>query len=137
MPVVFVAYSKALAEWAGEVGLSKHVFKVGVAAGKAEEAVAAYNAEGFAGQTDWKVLKKEKVEAADEATTVEKIARREREVDPTYYPKIRGARGLFRVKIENVEKAIYVQQTLDGGELRDVKIKPADIAVYLLRNAVA
>ncbi|MSP51174.1 MAG: hypothetical protein EXQ91_02090 [Alphaproteobacteria bacterium] len=136
MPVVFVATSKGLSEWAAEVGLSKNVYKLGIAGEKAEDELTEMNANAFAGQSDWKIVKKEKVDAIDEKTALEKVGRKERAVDPNYYPKIKRATGLFRVKIENVEKSIYVQQTLDGGDLNDVKIKSAEIAAYLIRNAI-
>lgn len=138
MPVVFVAVSKTLAAWGGDVGLTKHLYYLGVADETAEAAVAAMNADSFAGQSDWKVLKKEKVDVADHAALLAQLAGREKMVDPAVYPKIRGVRGIFKVKPENVENQLMVQKALadQNQELKAFKLKPADIGGYLIANAL-
>ena len=136
MPVVYAARSLGLQKWGAEVGLGKHVYKVGVGEGKAAEIEAALNAENVAGQADWKVLKLEKVEAVDEAEILERLAKREKAVDPNFYPRLRGARGVFKVKLENVGNQILVQQAFGTGSLRIEKLKPADIGAYLIRNGL-
>jgi len=136
MPVVYVARSLALQKWGAEVGLGKHVYKVGVGEGKAAEVEAALNAESLAGQTDWKVVKLQKVDMADEDAVLDRLSGREKPVDPNFYPRLRGARGVFKVKLENVANALLVQQALGTGEMKIEKVKPADIALYLIRNGL-
>lgn len=137
MPVVYVAKSTNQQKWGAEVGLGKHLYRLGVAeAGRAAEIEAALNAESLAGQTDWKIVKLQKVEAADEAELQARLARREKPVDPNFYPKLRGAQGVFKVRLENVGNSLLVQQALGTGELKVDKVKPADVAAYLIRNAL-
>jgi hypothetical protein len=137
VPTVYAASSATLSKWAADVGLSKHVYKVGVADGKAKDAVAALNEEAFAGVSDWRAIASRDVEAADEDAVVEALSRKEKAVDPTYYPKIKGARGLIRVKLTNVENSMLVAKAMAGEVERDMKIKPADIGNYLIDNALA
>lgn len=132
MPTLYVAASKANQDWAADVGLGKNVYKVGVVAeGSPEEALA-----GFAGQDDWKVLASQDTEMSeDEALT--RLARKEKAVDPAYYPRLRGARGLFKVNLANVENSMLVALALEGKEPpKTFKAKPKDVAVYLINNAV-
>ena len=137
MPVIFVAKSAGQQAWANSIGLTKHVYKLGFAEDSAEDAVERLNAERHAGFDDWKVLKKQKVEQVDEAAALARLAQKERPVDPTYYPKLRGAAGVFKVKPENVENSMVVMAALAGqAELKNPKAKPADIAAYLIANAL-
>jgi len=137
VPTVYVASSATLSKWAADVGLSKYVYKIGVAAeGKAKDAVSALNDEGFAGVTDWKPIAAREVDEADEDALIESLSRREKPVDPTYYPKIKGARGLIRVKLTNVENSMLVAKAMAGEVERDMKVKPADIGNYLIDNAL-
>jgi hypothetical protein len=136
MPTLYVAQSKSLNEWGSDVGLSKNLFKVGVSDLPPKEAVAALNAEKFAGQTDWTLIKAETVDGADEAALIARLALKEKAVDPKYYPRIRGATGIFRVKPENAENYIIIQKSLEGEMPKLTKLKPADIAGYLIHNAL-
>jgi hypothetical protein len=136
MTDVYVATSRSLQAWAGDVGLTKHVYKVGLAIDGAEAALAALNACSYAGRADWKLVRKRPIEALDEASALNRIAGREMAVDPTYYPQIKGATGLFKVKIPNVENQVLVRQALAGEQPKHLRIKPADIADYLIRNAM-
>jgi hypothetical protein len=132
MAVIYVARSAKLAKWASDVGLSKHVFKVGVTDEPLKEKVAA----GWAGETDWALVKKEPVEGLDEAAVIERLARRDTMVDPKYYPRIKGTLGLFKVDPHHVESHIIVGRALEGGGERvELKLKPADFASYLIHNA--
>ena len=135
MATIYVAVSKTLGEWAEEVGLTKHVYKVGVTDGSAEDAVKALNAQETAGQSDWKLLAKGEGEIEEDAA-FERLARKEKAVDPKLYPKLREAAGIFKVKTTNVENAMLVKHALDGGDPKAVKMKPADIGAYLVRNAL-
>jgi hypothetical protein len=135
MTILYVAASKTVAEWAADVGLTKHVYKVGVAEGSADDVVKALNDSGCAGGGDWKILKKEDIDGIDETAAIARVAHREKMVDPAYYPKIRGAQGLFRVKIGNVANHLLVKRALAGEEQKIDKVKTADIAAYLLQAA--
>jgi len=136
MPTLYVAQSKSLNEWGSDVGLSKNLFKVGVSDLPPKEAVAALNAEKFAGQTDWALIKAEPVEGVEEAALLERLGHKEKAVDPKYYPRIRGATGIFRVKPENAENYIIIQKSLEGEMPKLTKLKPADVAGYLIHNAL-
>lgn len=135
MSVLFVAQSDAMTEWASDVGLTKHVYRLGVAAESREAAVEAMNAESSAGFQDWKLVKAPEVEAADENAAIEQLARKEKMVDPVLYPKIRGVRGIFKIKPANVENAMLVKRALAGEAPKVVKLKPADFAAYMIENA--
>jgi hypothetical protein len=136
MSTLYVAQSKTLNEWGSDVGLSKNLFKVGLADLPPKEAVAALNAEKLAGQTDWALIKAEPVEGAEEAVLLERLALKEKVVDPKYYPRLRGATGIFRVKLENAENHIIIKASLEGEMPKLTKLKPADIAGYLIQNAL-
>jgi hypothetical protein len=136
MAVIYVAASKALAEWGENVGLTKHLYLIRVADDGAEAAVDVLNENAFAGQTDWKLVKKEEAETADEEALVARLGAKEKMVDPTYYPRIKGARGIFKVKLDNVENSIMVKRALMQQEVKAVKLKPADVGAYLIQNAI-
>lgn len=132
MAVIYVARSAKLAKWASDVGLSKNVFKVGVAAEPIKDLIA----QGWAGETDWTVVKKEPAEGLDEAEVIERLARRDTLVDPKYYPHLKGTPGIFKVDPHHVESHIIVGRALEGGgERMELKLKPADFASYLIHNA--
>ena len=136
MGILYVATSKNLASWAADVGLTKHVYKLGVAEGTADDAIKALNDDGFAGESDWRLLNQQEVDDPQEADAVERLARKEKMVDPNYYPKIRGAVGIFKVKIGNVANHLLVKRALAGDEQKLDKVKTADIAAYLIQSAL-
>ncbi len=132
MPTLFVARSAALSKWASDVGLSKHVFKVGVTDGDPKEAVAA----GWAGCTDWTLVAKADAGDLDEAQAIERLAKKEKRVDPGLYPRLRGEGGVFKVLPAHVESHILVARALAGeAERLEIKLKPADFGAYLVKNA--
>ncbi len=135
MAVLYIATSKNLAGWAADVGLTKHVYKLGVAEGSADDAIKALNDDGLAGESDWRLLKQQDVDGLKEADAVERLAKKERMIDRNYYPKIRGAVGIFKVRIGNVANHLLVKQALAGDEQKLDKVKTADIAAYLIQNA--
>lgn len=135
MPTLYVAASKELGKWGAEVGISKHLYKLGVAEGSAEEAVAALNQTAYAGQSDWKLVKKQEVENLSEPAALDRLQRKEKLLDSNYYPRLRGTSGIVRVKPVNVENHILVAQALAGREPKLDKLKPADIAQYLMTIA--
>ncbi len=132
MPVLFVARSAKLARWASDVGFGKHVYKVGVS----DDDPKALAASGWAGETDWKIVRREEVEGLSEAEALERLAHKEKPIDPNLYPKLKGASGVFRVAAEHVENHIIVTRALAGDSERiDLKLKPTDFAAYLIHNA--
>jgi hypothetical protein len=132
MPNLYVARSVKMGKWGSDVGLGKHVYKVGVTEGDPKEAATA----GWAGESDWAVVKAELVEGLDEEETINRLAGKERMIDPNLYPKLKGARGVFRLNETKVENHIVVSRALAGdSDLKLVKLKPADFAAYLIHNA--
>lgn len=132
MAVIYVARSATLGRWASDVGLGKNVFKVGVA----EEPIKDLLAAGWAGSSDWTLVKKEETGELTEEAALERLARRETEIDPKYYPRIRGTRGLFKVNPVHVESHMLVARALEGeAERVALKLKPRDFAAYLIHNA--
>jgi len=136
MGILYVATSKNLASWAADVGLTKHVYKLGVAEGTADDAIKALNDDGFAGESDWRLLNQQEVDDPQEADAVERLAKKEKMVDPNYYPKIRGAVGIFKVKIGNVANHLLVKRALAGDEQKLDKVKTADIVAYLIQSVL-
>lgn len=133
MAVIFVARSARLSDWASDVGLGKHVFWVGVADDSAADAVAA----GHAGETDWTLVKKQEGVDLDADAVIERVARKEKMVDPTYYPRIKAARGIFKVNPTNLHNHILVSRVMAGEEERaPIKPKVGDFAAYLIHCAL-
>ena len=132
MPSIYVARSVKTGKWASDVGLGKHVYKVGVSDSDPKAAAAA----GWAGETDWSIVKAEPVEGLDEDDAIDRLAAKERMIDPNFYPKLKGARGVFRLDPSKVENHIIVSRALAGAsDLKLLKLKPADFAAYLIVNA--
>jgi hypothetical protein len=132
MATLYVARSAALSDWASDVGLSKMIFKVGVT----EEVPEDLLVEKWCGQSDWTIVAETDAGALDEEQVIERLARKEKMIDPTYYPKIRGIRGIFKVTPGTVQNHIIVQRALAGDEVKaEPKLKPADYAAYLISTA--
>jgi hypothetical protein len=131
MGTLFVARSARLSDWASDVGLSKHVFKVGYTEEPVEEALK----QAWAGESDWTVVRQESVDGLDEAAIIERLARKEKMIDPNYYPRLKGAVGVFKVLPKNVENHILVKRAFAGEEeLAPIKLKAQDFASYLIVN---
>ena len=133
MAVLFVAHSVRMGKWSSDVGLGKNVYKIGVGDGEDPKALAAA---GWAGEPDWKIVGQREIEGLGEDEAIERLAKKERMLDPRLYPKLKGARGVFSVNLKHVENHIVVTRALAGeSELRELKPKPADFAAYLIHNA--
>ncbi|HKR19953.1 MAG TPA: hypothetical protein VJS41_07400 [Stellaceae bacterium] len=129
MAAIYVARSVKLGKWASDVGLSKHVYKFGYA----DEDPKALIARGWAGEDDWQLVKSVAADGGDETQLIERVARREKPIDPRYYPRIRDTVGLFKVDPAHVENHILVARALAGESERvALKLKPADFAAYLI-----
>lgn len=135
MSSIYVATSKGLAAWGSDVGLTKYIYKIGVSEGPVDTAIRALNEAGYAGQDDWKLARKLDGVEADEAEVLSRVSAREKPVDPNYYPRIKNTTGIFKVKVANVESQLLVQQALKGEDPHLVKVKAADIALYLVNLA--
>jgi hypothetical protein len=133
MSVIFVARSAKLGRWASDVGLGKHVYKVGVAEGDPKPLAA----QGWAGESDWTIVRRRPVDDLGEEEVIDRLARKEKMIDPKLYPKLNGAPGVFRLTPTRVENHIIVTRALAGDSNRvEVKLKPADFADYLIHNAL-
>ncbi len=134
MGTIYVAKSANLTKWASDVGLGKFVFKVGIAEGDPKDLVE----KGWAGETDWALVKKQDVAPEiTEEQVLERLAAKVKPVDPFYYPRIKGAVGIFRVPLVNVENHMLVAQAMSGTEeLKAPKPKVGDFATYLIKSAV-
>ncbi len=137
MPTVYVARSESLQNWASDVGLTLHVYKLGVSEDSGEAAVEALNAATHAGRADWQLLAEEKVEAVDEQEALARAARKETLVNPLYYPQIKRASGIFKVKLANAENHFLVREALEGQQIKRIKLTPAQLGTYLIRIAIA
>jgi hypothetical protein len=132
---IFVARSKTLGDWGYDVGLSKHIYKVGLTDGPVKDVIAA----GWCGVTDWVLVKKQDgVDGIDEDGIIEKLAKKQKMIEPKLYPRIRDTKGIFKIVPGQVENHLLVTRALAGEpELRELKIKPADIAAYLIANGLS
>ena len=133
MPILYVARSSKLGRWGSDVGLGRYIYKVGVADGDPK----ALAATGWAGETDWTIVRKTTVEDLSEAEALDRLGRKERMIDPNLYPKLKGAAGVFRLTPARVENHIMVARALAGQSDRvEIKLKPTDYADYLIHNTL-
>ncbi len=133
MGTIYVARSAKFSGWASDVGLSKNVFKVGYTDEAPEEALKA----NWGGADDWTIVKKKAVDGPDEVELIAKLARKEKMIDPTYYPRLKGCTGIFKVVPDKVENSILVAKSMADETISKLpKLKPADFADYLIQNAL-
>ena len=134
MGLLYVARSAKLARWASDVGLGRHVYKVGVS----ESDPKTLAAEGLAGETDWTIVRRRPAEDLSEEEALERLARKEKMVDPNLYPKLKGALGVFRLTAPRVENHLLVTRALAGEDrgTAAIKLKHGDFADYLIHNAL-
>lgn len=134
MGTAYVAKSKILQAWGGDVGLGKHLYKLGYLD---EGTPAEHLTQGLAGASDWTVMATRPADAESEAAILERMARKEKMVDPAYYPRLKGEAGIVKINLGSVENSMRIRFALEHGrEIDEIKVKPADIARYLLDNAL-
>lgn len=137
MPTLFVAKSDSQQGWASDVGLTRHVYKLGLSDDDAPSAVAALNAEKYAGRSDWALVAAQDVDQSDLQPILQRVARKETLVDSTYYPQLKRADGIFKVKLANVENHFLVRDALEGQQIKKIKTPTAaQIGTYLLRMSI-
>ena len=133
MGSIYVARSAKLARWASDVGLGRYVYKVGVT----EEDPKALATQGWAGESDWTIVRKRAVNGMSEEEALARLAGKEKMIDPNLYPKLKGALGVFRLTAPRVENHILVSRALSGeGGVAAIKLKHGDFADYLIHNAL-
>ena len=133
MAVLFVARSAELCDWASDVGLSKHVYKLGVTEAPIKEVIAA----GWSGFGGWNLVKKQDIEELDNDAAIAKAAARAKMIDPALYPRIRGETGLFKVTTAQVENYVVLTRALAGDqEGAPFQPKHPDFADYLINSAL-
>jgi hypothetical protein len=131
---IFVARSKALSQWGYDVGLSKHIYKVGYTDAPVKDVVAA----GFAGVADWSLVKKQdNIEGVTEQEILARVAIKVKLVDPRLNPRIKDEPGIFKVVPTQVENYIMIAKALaDEPGIKEIKVKPVDIADYLIAGGL-
>ena len=70
MGTIYVAKSAKLGKWGSDVGLSKHIYKVGYTEAPVKAVVAA----GWAGEDDWALVRKAEAEGTSEAEIIARTA---------------------------------------------------------------
>ncbi len=135
MGTIYVARSKTLSQWGYDVGLSKHIYKVGYS----EMPVKDLLAQGWAGDKDWVLIKKQDdAVGTSEDEVIDRIAMKVKLIEPRLYPRIRDTPGIFKVVPGQVENHLLITRALAGQpEIRDIKIKHPDIADYLIANGLS
>lgn len=132
MAMIYVARSAELAKWGEDVGLGKHLYKLGVA----DQDPALQVAGGLAQSTDWIVLKTQPISGLTEEDVIARLASTQKMIDPNYYPRLRGALGIFRLSATQVENHTMIARALAGQADMTIKLKPVDFADYMIRHAL-
>ena len=136
MPAVFIARSVTQQEWGESVGISKHLYKIGLAEGDGKQAAAdavnTLNEESYAGLSDWQLVGSKKLDFDDDEAVIAYFADRQKMIDPLYYPRLKGARGIFRVDVKGIEASRLIKRTMEGKSTKMPKLKPTDIGKHLL-----
>ncbi len=136
MSSIYVAFSLAMQEWGSDVGVSKHLFKVGFTDESPEDAIKALNDESYAGQKDWALAGAKLLEGLDQLAVMTRLAERQKVLDPLYYPKIKGAKDIVRLDQRKIEANLVIKRTMEGGDSKVPKLKPANIAEYIIDSMV-
>ena len=134
MPIVYVALSNIMQEWGADVGVSKHLYKVGYAEGDPQNAIKALNNENFAGHSDWSLAGSRDVEGLDADTLMQRACERHNVLDPLYYPRLKGVKDIIRLDQRKVEAHIVIKKTMEGQDSKVPKLKPVDMSNFLIEG---
>jgi hypothetical protein len=133
MGVIYAARSVALSKWGADVGLSKHVYKIGFSDTPLKKQIAA----DWAGEHDWALVAQQETEGLDEDEIIARVTRKQKLIDPAFYPRLKGARGIFKVLPAHVENHMLMTRALAGAAERvEIKPKPVDFGAFLIHNAL-
>ena len=136
MPIVYIAMSNAMQEWGADVGVSKQLYKVGFADTDPQEAVQGLCDENYAGHSDWQLAASREVDGLDTETVLQRAGERQKVLDPLYYPRIKGANDIVRLDQRKVEANIVIKKTMEGRDSKVPKLKPADMAEFLIESVL-
>ena len=137
MSVVYIAMSVAMQEWGADVGVSKHLYRVGFTDGEAQEAVQDMCDEGYAGHTDWQLAGNRDAGDLDAETLLQRAVERQKTLDPLYYPRIKGAKDIVKLDQRKIEANIVIKKTMEGKDSKVPKLKPSDMAEFLLDSVLS
>tara|TARA_Y100000590_G_C15584242_1_gene963531 strand:- start:346 stop:762 length:417 start_codon:yes stop_codon:yes gene_type:complete len=134
MTYCYVAKSKSLQDWGHSVGISKHLYKVGITSTDVKDTISKMNYENYAGRNDWKLIMHDSIEEVEDSLIFEKINKSIDMIDPTYYPQIKEANGIFKVKLQSVEDNLLLSIALQNkeGSHKGIKVGAKQIAKYIL-----
>ena len=132
MPIVYVAMSNAMQEWGADVGVSKQLYKIGLTDGDPEEAVQELCDESYAGHSDWQLAASRDADGLDAETVLARAVERQKTLDPLYYPRLKGAKDIVRLDQRKVEANIVIKNTMEGKNSKVPKLKPVDMAEFLI-----
>ena len=134
MPLLYIAASKTLSRWGGDVGLGKQIFKIGLAADAA--GLSDWLLSGACQCGDWTLARQQDVLSSGEDAFFQALAVKEKLVDPALYPRLRGESGIVRVQQGRVENFKLSQLALKGEQPDKVSVRQSDIISYLLEQAL-
>lgn len=136
MPNVYIAMSETMQEWGNDAGISKHLYKIGCTDETPEEAVEGLNGDSYAGQSDWILVAARAVDEVNPEALMARVGERQKLIDPLYYPRIKGAKDIVRVDQRKVEANIVIKRTMEGRDSKVPKVKPKDMAAFILDSAL-
>lgn len=136
MPIVYVAMSITMQEWGADVGVSKQLYKIGLTDGNPQDAIGELCGESYAGHTDWQLAASREAEGVDAETILQRAGERQKVLDPLYYPRIKGAKDIVKLDQRKVEANIVIKKTMEGKASKVPKLKPADMAEFLIESVL-
>ena len=136
MPSVYIAMSQSMQEWGNDAGISKHLYRIGFTDGAPADAVKELSDSGYGGQNDWVLLDAREADSLDQDALMARITNRMKLIDPLYYPKLKGAKDIVRLDQRKVEASIVIKLTMEGRASKVPKLKPKDMAGFILDVAL-